>query len=240
MYDLQIRSDELIDAVAGATRLSSTYLIECARRMREADRAGSEPFYIREKKGPSSPLQGSRQAANLVFAALQTAPPRGLPDAIEQAEHTQVRYDSQAYFQLDDPEAAPWFRFDLPRQPVPRGYEVSLYRLMDSSISFIRALEFAIVAAWKAPDDFEKTWAPMKFLFDGDRNEGRIVADYIGRDRSADSLVLQYIDPRLPESRLGVHRESWLTGDVIAEVGRAFRFSAARLSKPEPRVGYGA
>ena len=240
MYNLEIRSEDLVDAVAAATRVSSTYLIECARRMREADRQDAEPFYIREKKGPSSPLQGSRQAANLIFAALQTAPPRGLPAAIEQAEHTQVRYDDKAYFCLDDPEAALWFRFDLPRQRPSRGYELSLYRLMDSGISFIRALEFSIVAAWRSPDDFQKTWAPMKFLFDGDRNEGKITVDYVGRDPASDPLVLQYVDARLPENRLGVHRESWLTGDVIAEVGRAFRFAEARLSKPEPRVGYGA
>lgn len=240
MHDLQIKSDDLIDAVAAATRVSSTYLIECARRMREAGRGDLEPLYVREKKGPGSPLQGTRQAANLIFASLQTASPRGLPDAIERAEFTQVRYDSQAIYELDDPNAAPWIRFDLPRQPVRLGYEASLQRLMDSGISFIRALEFSIVAAWKAPDEFERTWAPMTFLFDGDRNEGRIVADYTGRDRDKDPLVFRYVDPRLPENRLGVHRESWLTGEIIAEVGRAFRFSEARLVKAEPRATYGA
>jgi len=240
MHNLQIRSEELIDALSATTRVSSTYLTECARRLREAERGDSEPLYFREKKGPDSPLQGTRQAANLVFAALQTVPARSLPGAIERAEHTRVRYDSDAYLNLTDPQAASWFRFDLPQREPPKGHELTLCRLIDSGVSFIRAIEFCIVAAWRAPDDFEATWTPMKLLYDGDRNEGRVIADYVGRDRSSDPLTLRYVDEGLPEIRLGVHRESWLTADVIAEVGRAFRFAEARRARPERRKSYGA
>lgn len=240
MYDLQIRSDELIDAIAAATRVSSTYLVECARRLREADRGDLPPLYVREKKGPSSPLQGTRQAANLLFAAMQTVSPRGLPEAIERVEYTEVRYKYSQIQQVEDPAAAPWLRPDWPRQRPLRGYEATLYRLADVGVSFIRALEFAVVAAWKAPDEFAATWAPMQVLYDVDRNEGRITADFTGRGASHSPVVFTYVDDRLPRHVLGVHRESWFTGDVIVEVGRAFRFAEARMFKPEPRSGYGA
>lgn len=240
MYDLQIRSEELIDAIAVTTRVSSTYLVECARRLREAERGDLPPLYVREKKGPSSPLQGTRQAANLLFASLQVASSRNLADAIERAEHTKVRYDYSQIKQVDDPAAAPWLRFDLPEERNLLGYETTLLRLADTGVSFIRALEFAIVAAWKAPDEFAATWAPMQILYDVDRNEGRITADFTGRDVGSSPVVFTYVDDRLPRHVLGVHRESWFTGEVIAEVGRAFRFAKARMSKAEPRSGYGA
>ncbi|MDR6624373.1 hypothetical protein [Caulobacter segnis] len=240
MHGLQIKSEELIDAISAATRVGSTHLTECARRLREAERGDLPPLYIRERRGDGSPLQGTRQAANLLFASLQTASSRGMADAIERAEHTRITGDYSEVLKIADANAAPWIRTDLPIEHVLMGHESTLARLMDSHISFIRALEFAIIAACAAPDAFAATWSPMRIVYDGDRNEGRIEADFAGRDPSSAAIVFRYADPEIPHQSQGVHRESWLRGEVVADVGRAFRTANAKLARRGARVGYGA